>query len=95
MERKEIKKKDEGDRKKKRQTDFLEFDLAPRFQSWSSAAAFFAFSAATLALAASAFCRAHLSEKQQDLVDWFLFVCRVEGEEVSGGRGRRGAEGKG
>lgn len=40
--------------------DFLALDLAPRFHSWSSTAAFFAFSVAALALAASAFCRGFL-----------------------------------
>ena len=45
----------EVDRLRGRQTDFLAFDLAPLLHSWSSDAAFFAFSAAAFWLATSAF----------------------------------------
>lgn len=45
-----------------READFLAFDFAPLLHSWSSATDFFAFSAAALWLAASAFLK--------DLLDW-------------------------
>lgn len=56
-------------------TNFLAFDFAPRLHSWSSTAAFFAFSTAALALAASAFCRDRQNSKMYGSTDAFALRC--------------------